>query len=287
MCRWHTSRPVSTAARLRRHRCDTPGVRGTLMSELKTFEFPLPPRLLTIPGVGPLELEVAEAADLGPRMRSIRLTGRGLEDFTYQPGQDVMLVLGGGDRPLSRRYSIRSFDPLTKTLELNIVAHGVHGPGAEWASTTQPGDRINGVGPRGKIYLDPDADWHLFMGDDTAAPASLNMLEALAPGVPGLTYLEVTSAEDELSTSSSQRVNWLHRGDMRAISSDLLIDTMNSVELPPGQGHVYIAGEVQIVAAVQRAALARGLAPEQLSPKAYWGRGKSNANNGEPEKEER
>jgi NADPH-dependent ferric siderophore reductase len=250
------------------------------------FEFPLPPRLLTIPGVVPLELEVAEAADLGPRMRRILLTGRGLEDFTYQPGQDVMLVLGGGDRPLSRRYSIRGFDPLSKALELNVVAHGVHGPGAEWASTTQPGDRVNGVGPRGKIYLDPDADWHLFVGDNTAAPASLNMLEALPLGVPGLTFLEVTSAEDELSTSSIQRVNWLYRGDTSALSSNLLVDAVNGAELPAGRGHVYIAGEVQIVAAVQRAALARGLAPEQLSPKAYWGRGKSNANNGEPEKEQ-
>ena len=162
-----------------------------------------------------------------------------------------------------------------------FVAHGVHGPGAEWASTTQPGDRINGVGPRGKIYLDPSADWHLFVGDDTAGPASLNMLEALPAGVPGLTYLEVSSAEDELSTSSTQQVNWLHRGETQASSSDLLVDAMNSVELPAGRGHVYIAGEVQIVAAVQRAALARGLAPDQLSPKAYWGRGKSNANTGD------
>src|SRR6266851_4236820 len=163
------------------------------------FEFPLPPRLLTIPGVVPLELEVTEAADLGPRMRRIRLTGRGLDDFTYQPGQDVMLVLAGGDRPLSRRYSIRSFDPRSKTLELNVVAHGVHGPGAHWASAAQPGDRVNGVGPRGKIFLDQGADWHLFVGDDTAAPASLRMLEALPAAVPGLAFLEVAAAEDELA----------------------------------------------------------------------------------------
>ena len=248
------------------------------------FDFPVPPRLLTIPGVGPLELEVVEAVDLGPRMRRILLTGRGLEEFTYEPGQDVMLVLGGGERPLSRRYSIRGCDPSSKTLELNIVAHGVHGPGAGWASTTQPGDRINGVGPRGKIYLDPSADWHLFVGDETAAPASLNMLEALPNGVPGLSFLEVSTAQDELSTTSSHPVNWLHRGETGAISSDLLVDAMNAVELPAGRGHVYIAGEVQIVASVQRAALARGLSADQLSPKAYWGRGKSNANNGEPEK---
>ena len=105
--------------------------------------------------------------------------------------------------------------------------------------------------------------------------------------MPGVTFLEVTSAEDELFTLSTQPVSWLHRGDAQAISSTMLVDAMSSAELPAGRGHVYIAGEVQIVAAVQRAALARGLAPEQLSPKAYWGRGKSNANNGEPEKEER
>src|SRR5438128_2333549 len=163
-----------------------------------TFEFPLPARLLTIPGVVPLELEVCEAIDLGPRLRRIRLAGRCLIDVAFQPGQDVMLVLGGGERPLSRRYSIRAFERVTKTLELNVVAHGVHGPGAEWAASARPGDRVNGVGPRGKIFLDTDADWHLFLGDESGAPGSLSMLEALAPDVPAQAYLEVSSPEDEL-----------------------------------------------------------------------------------------
>src|SRR5437763_2719032 len=126
------------------------------------FTFPLPPRLLTIEGVRPLSLEVTEVSDLGPRIRRIRLAGAG-SDFSYQAGQDVMLVLSGGERPLSRRYTIRGFDQLSRTLELNIVAHGVHGPGADWAAATQPGDRVNGVGPRGKIFVDPAADWHLFL----------------------------------------------------------------------------------------------------------------------------
>src|SRR5436305_1388806 len=102
---------------------------------------------------------------MGPRMRCIRLTADNLGDFTYEPGQDVMLVLSGGERPLSRRYTIRDFDQRSSTLELNIVAHGVHGPGAKWAASTAPGDRVNGVGPRGKIFLNPAADWHLFLGD--------------------------------------------------------------------------------------------------------------------------
>ncbi len=246
------------------------------------FAFPLPDRLLSIPGVRPLELEVVEATDLGPHMRRIRLAGRGLEEFSYQPGQDIMLVLGGGDRQLSRRYTIRGFDPASAVLELNVVAHGVHGPGAEWAASTQPGDRVNGVGPRGKIFLDKSADWHLFLGDESAAPGYLHMLEALPADVPGQAYLEVPTPEDELPTSTTQTVEWLYRGDTRAIDSTMLVDTMTAIELPDGRGHVYIAGEVKIVNAVLHAALAHGLAPDQLSPKAYWGRGKANESNGEP-----
>jgi NADPH-dependent ferric siderophore reductase len=245
------------------------------------WAFPVTPRLASIPGVRPLELEVVEVADLGPHMRRIRLGGTGLSDFAYQPGQDVMLVLSGGERPLSRRYTIRGFDTASSMLELNIVAHGVHGPGADWAAQTQPGDRINGVGPRGKIFVDAEADWHLFLGDESGAPGSLHMLESLPAGVPGQAYLEVPSAADELPTSASGAV-WLYRGDVPAIRSTMLVEAMTAAELPEGRGHVYIAGEVQIVSAVLRAALARGLAIEQVSPKAYWGRGKVNENNGEP-----
>jgi NADPH-dependent ferric siderophore reductase len=247
------------------------------------WAFPLTQRLVSIPGVRPLELEVVEVSELGAHMRRIRLGGSALQDFTYQPGQDVMLVLSGGERPLSRRYTIRGFDQASEALELNIVAHGVHGPGADWASQTQPGDRINGVGPRGKIFVDAEADWHLFLGDESAAPGSLHMLESLRDGVPGRAVLEVPSNADELPTlASAHDVAWLYRGDVPAIRSTMLVDAMTAAELPAGRGHVYIAGEVQIVSAVLRAALARGLAMEQLSPKAYWGRGKANENNGEP-----
>jgi NADPH-dependent ferric siderophore reductase len=245
------------------------------------WSFPLPPRMLSIPGVQPLELEVVETTELGPNMRRIRLTGPGLEGFTYEPGQDIMFVLSSGERPLSRRYTIRAYDPAQRTVELNIVTHGVHGPGAHWAAGTQVGDRINGVGPRGKIFIDRQADWHLFLGDESAAPGSLHMLESLPSPGSGRAYLEVSGAEDELPTTAAS-VTWLHRGELRAIDSNGLAEAMAAADLPAGRGHVYIAGEVQIVSAVLRVALGRGLTADQVSAKAYWGRGKANENNGEP-----
>jgi NADPH-dependent ferric siderophore reductase len=255
-------------------------------SPRSAVDFPLPPRLLGIAGVQPLEMEVAEVADLGPHMRRIRLASAGLTDFTYQAGQDVMLVLGGTtERPLSRRYSIRSVDRANKLLELNIVVHGVDGPGALWAAAAQPGDRVSGVGPRGKIFLNRDADWHLFVGDESAAPATLNMLDALPASVPGMAYLEVPVEADELATTGpvEHAVKWLHRGDAPSTSSRMLEAAFDSAELARGRGHVYIFGEVQRIAALKDAALSRGLSPEQLSVKAYWGRSRANADRGEPD----
>lgn len=248
--------------------------------------FPLPPRLLSIPGVQPLELEIADVLDIGRRMRRIRLRGAGLADFACQPGQDVMLVLGGTpDRPLSRRYSIRGLDRGSQAVELNIVTHGINGPGARWAANASPGERVDGVGPRGKVFVNPHADWHLFLGDESAAAANLNMLESLPSAVQGVAYLEVGSHADELpmAAAGAQEVRWLHRGEGPAATSARLVEAMTAAVLPPGRGHVYIAGEVQVVAEVQRAALARGLAPDQVSAKAYWGRGQANADRGEPD----
>ncbi|HEY0581856.1 MAG TPA: siderophore-interacting protein [Chloroflexota bacterium] len=245
---------------------------------------PLPPRLLAIEGVGPLYLEVAEIRDLSPHLRRVLLANVPA-DFAHRPGQDVMLVLGGTpERPLSRRYSIRRHDAQAGTLELNVVSHGVSGPGSDWVAATRPGDRINGVGPRGKIFLKPDADWHLLIGDESAGAATLAMLEAVPAGQRGFAYLEVPGPEDAAGLGAADGVHWIHRGETSAWLSTRLVEAMQSADLPAGRGHVYIFGEVGVINAVQRAALARGLTAEQISPKAYWGRGKANANNGEPEK---
>jgi NADPH-dependent ferric siderophore reductase len=231
---------------------------------------PLPQSLLTIPGVQPLELTVAEVSDLGPNMRRIVLSGVP-GGFSYQPGQDVMLVLGQtDDRPLSRRYTIRTLR--NGFLELNIVAHGIAGPGARWANEALPGDRINGVGPRGKIFLDADADWHLFLGDESAAPATLNMLEALPAGQRGFAFLDVSEA---LPNHAAHEVHWL--------TTNQLSDALLAFNPPQGRGHIYINGEVQQAATLKQLALTRGFAPETISAKAYWGRGKPNAARGEPE----
>src|ERR1022692_1898225 len=107
---------------------------------------------------GPL----AGTVQLTPHMRRLMLTAPELADLTYRPGQDVMLLVAvDGNRPVRRRYTIRALDPASRMLTLDIVLHG-DGPGERWVRAARPGDRIEGIGPRGKITTAAGADWHLF-----------------------------------------------------------------------------------------------------------------------------
>ena len=118
-----------------------------------------------------MQLEVVESAPLRPGMQRLVLTAPELAGLRYQPGQDMMLMVAvDGDRPVRRRYTIRALDHERRLLTLDVVRHA-DGPGERWVAAARPGDRIEGIGPRGKIFLAEGADWHLFMGDDAALPA--------------------------------------------------------------------------------------------------------------------
>src|SRR5258707_9646811 len=58
-----------------------------------------------------LDLQVVESARLTPHMQRLRLTAPQLDGFGYLPGQDVMLLVAArGNRPVRRRYTIRTLD---------------------------------------------------------------------------------------------------------------------------------------------------------------------------------
>lgn len=233
-----------------------------------------------------LHFEVTATIRLTPHMQRLELTAPELEGFSYAPGQDVMLLVAAeGRKPVRRRYTIRSFDRAARRLILDIVLHG-DGPGERWVRSAVAGDRIEGIGPRGKVFPSPEADWHLFMGDEAALPAILAMTESLPGDADATLVLEVPEADDEqdVLAAARTRVSWLHRlgrpaGDPAASA---LAAEAAEVELPPGRGHAYLLGEASVVLAMRERLAARGLPADQMSPKAYWGRGRANAGHGEP-----
>ncbi len=242
--------------------------------------------LARAPEVRLLNLTVVEVTDVGTAGRLIRVSGEDLAGFAYAVGQDLMILVDtAGGRIIRRRYTIRRFDPVDLVLDLHIVTDS-DGPGARWTRELAVGDTFEAIGPRGKITIKPDVTAHVFVGDDVSAPAIAAMVEALPAGSRATVFVEIAAAIDETKIDPANEIDvrwvWLHRGDAAAGDPSLLLAAVARTEIPVDSSHAYVFGEAGVVNAVGAALKQRGLAAEQMSPKAYWGRGRANASHGEP-----
>jgi NADPH-dependent ferric siderophore reductase len=110
------------------------------------------------------------------------------------------------------------------------------------------------------------------------------MAESLPAGRQAVILLEIPEAADEqpLAAKASADLRWLPRRSGPAGEPDALAVAAADVPLPPGPGHVYLLGEARVVSRLREVMAGRGLPGSQVSPKAYWGRGRANASHGEP-----
>jgi NADPH-dependent ferric siderophore reductase len=210
-------------------------------------------------------LTVENTRAVTPGMRRIRFTGAGLEALQWTPGQDLVLNLPGAPR---RHYTIRAKQD--RSLDIDFVLHG-HGAAAAWAKDARIGDQIEAVGPRGRTSLAANADWHLFLGDETCIPAILAMLEVLPQGAPATAFIEVASAVEQqpVSTIANLDLNWIVRGGP-AQPNGLLLDRLKAFQPSAGLGHAYVIGETSGVRAQRQFLLQQGWAPEQITAEGYW-----------------
>jgi NADPH-dependent ferric siderophore reductase len=235
----------------------------------------------------PWQLQVVESRLLTPNFQRVVLTAPGLEDLRCVAGQDLMLRVPRTEGTVTnRRYTIRRFDPTRPAVTIDVALHGA-GPGIRWIRGARAGDRIDGLGPRGKITLQDGADWHLFIADDTGVPGALAMVEALPANSTVKALLEVDTPDDQQEPISKHELqaelHWIHRVE-RSVPGDasLLMEALNEMELPTGAGHAYVAAEAGVVRDIQLLLTERGLSLDQISAKAYWRRGLPNADHGEP-----
>jgi len=240
-------------------------------------------------GVDVWTMRVDSVRDLTPSMRRIVFSCREPELLSGAPGTDLTLTIGSrGDTTVRRRYTIRQLDPERHTVALDFVIHG-DGPAARWASGAATGDEIEAIGPRGKVTVVADAEWHLFVGDDSFIPAALEMLESLPPDTAAHLYLEVEGPDDEQPVTAAAAVSgprWIHRGEAAAGESTALLDALAGFVPPAGRGFAYIGGEHRLVNAVRRLLLDAGMTAEDMAPKPYWRLGSANADHGEPPRED-
>jgi NADPH-dependent ferric siderophore reductase len=219
------------------------------------------------------------------------LTAPGLEGLRYGAGQDLMFRVPRADGQVTnRRYTIRSFNAARATVTVDVSLHGA-GPGTDWIRAASAGERIDAIGPRGKITPRLNAAWHLFIGDETGMPGALAMMEALPSGSAVTALFEVDTPADEQEPETRQgqpvQLRFAHRlGHSVPGDASLLEEALAEIALPAGPGHAYVAAEAGVVRRIQRTLAERGVPPEQISAKAYWRRGLPNAEHGEPTRPE-
>jgi NADPH-dependent ferric siderophore reductase len=173
--------------------------------------------------------------------------------------------------PKSRTYTVRAWDPVAVELSVDFVYHGDSGLAAPWAAKAKVGDEIWFGGPGGGYSPDPEADWHLFVGDESALPAIAASLESLPAGAVARAFIEVAGPDEEqdIKTAADAEITWLHRGDRRI--GEPLHEVVSAWDFPAGTVHAFVHGEAHFVKALRHhLRIDRGLAAGQLSISGYW-----------------
>ncbi|MCZ9885036.1 siderophore-interacting protein [Arthrobacter sp. B2a2-09] len=179
--------------------------------------------------------------------------------------------------PYTRTYTVRRVDQAAQELAIDFVVHGDEGLAGPWALAAQPGDALVFTGPGGAYNPAPDADWHLFAGDDAALPAIAASIESLPADAKGLAFLEVDSDADMLDIAAPDGVElrWLLRSGVPAGSSSILLDALGEAEWLPGRVDVFAHGERGYMKGLRDIFFKqRGLERSQVSLSGYWAQGR-------------
>nr|WP_042189321.1 siderophore-interacting protein [Kibdelosporangium sp. MJ126-NF4] len=176
--------------------------------------------------------------------------------------------------PVVRTYTIRRWLPDVPEMWLDFVVHGDSGVAGPWAAGAKPGDVVRFNGPGGGYAPDPQADWHLLAGDESALPAIAAALEAMPAGARVKAFIEVADEDEvqKLETSADADVTWLYRGE--EVVGQKLVAAVRGLEFAPGTLQAFVHGEAGFVKELRRyLRVEREIPMAQLSISGYWRRG--------------
>ncbi|WP_435108502.1 siderophore-interacting protein [Nocardiopsis synnemataformans] len=253
-----------------------------------------------------IRTRVARTERTSEHFLTVTLTGEELTGFEFlgldqctrilfaRPGQDRLhlpVADSGGDgngwvaaframpddlRPHVRNYTVRRFDAEALEMDIEFVAHGDEGPASAWALAARPGDEL-GLYPEGIYYLPPEeADWHLLVGDESAVPALLSILEQAPADLRGQAYLEVPCDDDirPVTAPAGVEVHWLPRTDPHAVPGRLALETVRTAQLPQGRPYCFLAGENTLPTELRRTLVRQhGVPKDHIAFIGYWRHG--------------
>ncbi|MEU8615672.1 siderophore-interacting protein, partial [Actinoplanes sp. NPDC048791] len=146
-------------------------------------------------------------------------------------------------RPWVRNLTIRRVRPADDELDIEFAVHG-DSPLSSWVRGAEPGDPA-GIFDIGTTYRRPEhAQAQLLIGDETALPAILSILDGTPPGLATEVYLEVATRADirPMRTPAGVRIHWLSRDDEDLRPGTLALGGGGAAAHPPPAGDTRVGG---------------------------------------------
>ena len=231
-------------------------------------------------------LTVTHVERLTPHMQRIHFASPELHDFaSAAPDDHIKLFFpapgqagSDDDDMLKRDYTPRYVDRLAGTLTIDFALHEA-GPATAWALAAQAGATLRIGGPRKSTVVSDDFDWYLLVGDETALPAIGRRIESLRAGVPVTSVIVTGDSADrqQFTTAADWTGLWVERDGIdnnTGLGDDtLLLRVLSVLELPRGDGYVWIGAEGQVARRLgDYMTVARGQPKEWIKAASYWHR---------------
>jgi NADPH-dependent ferric siderophore reductase len=169
-----------------------------------------------------------------------------------------------------RNYSVRHHDG--DRIDLDVILHA-RGAGTTWARAAGLGDRVGLDHARSWYRPEPTADWQLLVTDLSGLPATARIISELpnSGGVPVIAIAEVAEAGDLdylPSHPNATVISSIGTGNGHAPSQ--LARLVAELELPPGRGYCWFAGEAAESRTVRKHFRGQGWTVDQLDITGYW-----------------
>ncbi|MGQ3673122.1 siderophore-interacting protein [Xanthobacter sp. TB0136] len=183
-------------------------------------------------------------------------------------------------RPVSRVYTVRSFDPERSTIEIDFVVHPDDSPAMRWLAQAGPGTKTWFVGPRPHFLPDYECGRKIaIFADETAIPAVYAILNAWEQPARGVVYVETTdrAAFEELPQVPGVENHLFLRGeDEQPGKTPYLLDAAQALP-EPGAWSIWAAGEREVARAIRKYFEGHGLGRDEMRVFGYWRHGVSSS----------
>lgn len=224
------------------------------------------------------DAEVLTIEQQSPSLIRVELGGDGLDGFVSLGEPDEACVFefpspetarGLVSRP-GRWYSLHEVRP--NFIAIGIVQHP-GGLASDWATKAQPGDTLRITRHKTWFRRPESATWQILLGDVTALPAIARIITESAHLLPTRAVIEIPDVGDRQDWPAAADIEWVHNPELGTKQSRLG-ELVSKLELPPGEGYIYVAGEVAETRAARKF-LGRDLklSNDNFGAVGYWRRG--------------